>query len=320
MTSHLLPTLPDDAWPLIVGIGTVLIVASLLGRALKFTLARRQAHPVIDNLNSRIHAWWVMTVVFGLAMCAGRSGVALLFGLASLAALHEFLTGEPPGMIPQALRVGSFVFVVPLQYLLVWNGNAALYGSFIPGLVFIGLPLLALRVANGGDCRRPMRTLQGGLLICVFSVSHIPALLNLPISGHPDRNGYLLVFLLLVVQSSDVLQYLWGKLAGRHAIAPRLSPAKTVEGTVGGIVTASVLGTWLASMTPFTVPEAALISLLLTLLGFLGGLVMSAIKRSRGIKDWGSLLPGHGGMLDRLDSLCLSAPAFYYLLRFGWAS
>lgn len=321
MTSHPLPTLPDDAWTLIAGIGTVLIVASLLGQVLKFTVARRQAHAAIDNLNSRIHAWWAMAILFGLAMCAGRSGVALLFGLASLAALHEFLAGETPGMIPQTLQVGSFVFVVPLQYLLVWNGSDALYGSFIPCLVLIGLPLLvALCAANGGDCRRHVRTLQGGLLICVFSVSHIPALLNLPISGHPDRNGYLLVFLLLVVQSSDVLQYLWGKLAGRHAIAPRLSPAKTVEGTVGGIVTASILGIWLAPMTPFTVPEAALISLLLTLLGFLGGLAMSAIKRRRGIKDWGSLLPGHGGMLDRLDSLCLSAPAFYYLLQFGWAS
>jgi phosphatidate cytidylyltransferase len=154
----------------------------------------------------------------------------------------------------------------------------------------------------------------------VFSVSHIPALLTLPISGYPGRNAYLLVFLLLVVQSSDVLQYLWGKLVGRHAIAPKLSPAKTVEGTVGGIVTASALGAGLASMTPFTVPEAALISLWITLLGFLGGLAMSAIKRSRGIKDWSSLIPGHGGMLDRLDSLCLSAPAFFYLLRFGWSS
>ena len=151
MTSHLLLTLPDDAWPLIVGIGTVLIVASLLGRVLKFRLARRQAHAAIDNLNSRINAWWVIAVLFGLAMCAGRSGVTLLFGLASLAALREFLAGAPPGMIPQALRVGSFVFVVPLQYLLVWNGSHALYGSFIPCLVLIGPPLLALSAANSGD-------------------------------------------------------------------------------------------------------------------------------------------------------------------------
>jgi phosphatidate cytidylyltransferase len=154
----------------------------------------------------------------------------------------------------------------------------------------------------------------------VFSISHIPALLTLPISSQHGRNAYLLVFLVVVVQASDVLQYLWGKLAGRHAIAPRLSPEKTVEGSVGGIVTASMLGAGLASITPFRVLEAALISLLINVLGFLGGLAMSAIKRSRGIKDWSRLIPGHGGMLDRLDSLWLSAPAFFYLLRCGWAS
>ncbi len=320
MTNAQLLTLPDEAWRLIAGIGLVLIVASLIGRVLKIRLARRQAHAVIDNLNSRINAWWMIAILFGLAMLAGRSGVSLLFGLASLAALQEFLASETPGTTPPALRMGSFVLVVPLQYLLVWNGSYALYASFIPCLVLIGLPLLALCAENRSKGLLRMRMLAGGLLICVFSVSHIPALLTLPISGYPGRNAYLLVFLLLVVQSSDVLQYLWGKLVGRHAIAPKLSPAKTVEGTVGGIVTASALGAGLASMTPFTVPEAALISLWITLLGFLGGLAMSAIKRSRGIKDWSSLIPGHGGMLDRLDSLCLSAPAFFYLLRFGWSS
>ncbi len=319
MISHHLPLLHDDAWPLIAGIATVLMVASVSGRVLKVTLARRRPHAAIDNLNSRIDAWWVIASVFGLALLAGAGGLTVLFALASLAALREFVAGETSHTIPRTLLLGSFVFVVPLQYLLVWNGSYALYSSFIPLLVVVGLPLLSLLAGNGGASAMHIRTLQAGLLICVFSISYIPALLTLPISGQPGSNTFLLVFLVLVVQASDVLQYLWGKLAGRHAIAPQLSPEKTVEGTIGGIATASALGAGLASITPFSVAEAALISLLITLLGFLGGLAMSALKRSRGIKDWSKLIPGHGGMLDRLDSLFLSAPAFFYLLRFAWA-
>jgi phosphatidate cytidylyltransferase len=320
MTNAQLLTLPDEAWRLIAGIGSVLIVASVIGRVLKFRLARRGAHAVIDNLNRRINAWWVIAILFGLALLAGRGGVRLLFGLASLAALREFVAREAAAVPPAWVLRGCFVLVVPLQYLLVWSGNALLYSLFIPACVLLVLPLLGLLCGRPDTFMRHARMLRAGLLICVFSVSHVPALLTLPLRGPGYSNAYLLVFLLLVVQSSDVLQYLWGKLVGRHVIAPRLSPSKTVEGTVGGIVSASALGAGLASLTPFTRREAVLISLLITLLGFLGGLAMSAIKRRRGIKDWGSLIPGHGGMLDRLDSLCLSAPVFFYLLRLGWGS
>lgn len=313
------PTLPENAWRLVAGIAAVLLVASLTGWLLRMTLARGQAHALIDNLNSRIQAWWAIAILVGLALLAGRAGVTMLFALASLAALREFLAAEPANGIPGAMRSGSFLLVLPLQYLLVWHGNPVLYTTFIPLLVLIVPPLLGLLSGSMRQFLSRTRSLQLGLLVCVFSVSHVPALLTLQLGGDASGNAYLLVFLLLVAQSSDVLQYLWGKLAGRHPIAPRLSPSKTVEGTVGGILSASALGTALWSITPFTIAGAALISLLITLLGFLGGLSMSAVKRSRGIKDWSSLIPGHGGMLDRLDSLLLSAPAFFYLLLCGWA-
>jgi phosphatidate cytidylyltransferase len=323
MTIPHLPTLDADAdaWRLVVGVTTVLLLASVIGRIVKITVAGRQAHAVIDNLNTRIHSWWVMAILVGAALLAGRAAVTLLFGLASLAALREFVASDKPGGSPRAILLVRFLVVLPLQYLLVWTGSYPLYSTFIP-LALIGLaPVLGL---VSGDLRgflASTRTLQAGLLICVFSVSHIPALLTLRIGGQDaGRNAYLLVFLLLVVQASDVLQYLWGKLAGRHPIAPKLSSAKTVEGTVGGILSACALGSGLASITPFTLVEAALISLLITLLGFFGGLAMSALKRHRGIKDWGTLIPGHGGMLDRLDSLWLSAPAFFYLLLYGWST
>jgi phosphatidate cytidylyltransferase len=138
----------------------------------------------------------------------------------------------------------------------------------------------------------------------------------LEIPGYQGRNVLLIAFLIIVVQMSDVLQYVWGKLFGRTKIAPELSPSKTVEGFVGGVLSACVLGAALWWITPFAVWEAALMALAITLMGFLGGLVMSAIKRDRGVKDWGHLIEGHGGMLDRVDSVCFAAPIFFHLTRY----
>jgi phosphatidate cytidylyltransferase len=150
----------------------------------------------------------------------------------------------------------------------------------------------------------------------VYCISHVPALLALDIPGYTNCNMLLVIFLILIVQSSDVLQYVWGKLFGRHKIAPNLSPSKTVEGFIGGVASSTLLGGALFWLTPFNPWQSALMALAITLMGFFGGLVMSAIKRDRGVKDWGNMIEGHGGMLDRLDSVCFSAPIFFHLIRF----
>ncbi len=155
-------------------------------------------------------------------------------------------------------------------------------------------------------------------MICVFCVSHVPALLTLAIPGYEGRQLLLIAFLVLVVQSSDVLQYVWGKLFGRRKIAPLLSPSKTVEGFVGGVLSATAVGAALWWITPFSPWQAAAMALVVNLMGFFGGLVMSAIKRDRGVKDWGQLIEGHGGMLDRLDSVIFAAPIFFHITRFWW--
>jgi phosphatidate cytidylyltransferase len=157
-------------------------------------------------------------------------------------------------------------------------------------------------------------------MIAVFCISHVPALLMLEIPGYEGRNAFLLVFLILIVQSSDVLQYVWGKLFGKRKIAPVLSPSKTVEGFVGGVASATAVGAALWWITPFSPLVAGVMSLAIALMGFFGGLVMSAIKRDRGVKDWGALIEGHGGVLDRLDSVCFSAPIFFHLVRYWWSA
>jgi phosphatidate cytidylyltransferase len=128
----------------------------------------------------------------------------------------------------------------------------------------------------------------------------------------------LLLYLILVVQLSDVFQYVWGKLLGRHPIAPDVSPNKTWEGFVGGLLTASAIGAGLWWATPFNPWQSGLVSLAICLAGFAGGLVMSAIKRDRGVKDYGTLIEGHGGVMDRIDSICFAAPVFLHLVRYVW--
>jgi phosphatidate cytidylyltransferase len=307
-----------DTLLLVSGIAGLLMVASVIGWVLKYRAGAGQ-HPVIDNLNSRINAWWVMSLVIGFSFLFGQTGVVILFFCVSFYALREFLTLTPTRRTDYPVLAAAFYVVLPIQYILVGLDWYGLFTIFIPVYVFLLLPILA---SLGGDTTHFLERsakVQWGLMIAVYCISSVPALLTINIVGGENRGLLLITWLILVVQLSDVLQYVCGKLFGRHKVAPLLSPSKTVEGLLGGITLAVLIGASLCWMTPFTVWQAALMALLVTLLGFTGGLVMSAIKRDRGVKDWGYMIEGHGGMLDRIDSICFSAPIFFHLVRYWWA-
>jgi phosphatidate cytidylyltransferase len=155
------------------------------------------------------------------------------------------------------------------------------------------------------------------MMIFVFGLSHMAYLLTFPALGDTVANGRTLVlFLVFVVEMSDVLQYIWGKSFGRHKIIPTVSPNKTWEGFLGGIASAMLLSLAIRFLTPFSIGETLVVSLIITVAGFCGGAVMSAVKRDFGVKDFGSVIPGHGGMLDRVDSLCYAAPLFFHYVRY----
>ncbi len=237
---------------LFAGIGVVLLVASLVGYALKTVVAKGQPHSTIDNLNARIKAWWVMVLVIGCAFLFGKNGVMLLFLFISFAALREFMSLTYTRGGDYLALAAAFFVVLPLQYLLIYIGWYGMYSIFIPVYVFLLLPILEV---IAGDTKRFLeRTakMQWGLMICVFCISHVPALLTLDIPGYDERNLLLIVFLVVVVQSSDVLQYVWGKLFGKRKVAPEVSPSKTVEGLVGGVLSATALGAMLWWITPFS--------------------------------------------------------------------
>ena len=300
---------------LVGGVLALLAASSIIGWLLSRRTMGDQARATVQNLNARIRAWWVMVAVFALALATGGIGSIILFGLTSFLALREFITLTATRAGDHRSLFWVFFVVTPLQYILVAQHRYGLFSIFIPVYAFLLIPV---RSAGAGDCERFLERaakIQWGLMICVYCVSHAPALLILEIPGYAGQNAKLLFYLVLVVQISDVLQYVWGKTLGRRKIAPNVSPNKTVEGFLGGVASATLVGAALWWATPFTPWQSAGMSLAITLMGFFGGLVMSAIKRDRGVKDYGQMIEGHGGVLDRIDSICFAAPVFFHLTR-----
>lgn len=308
-----------EIWQLFGGLIITLIIASSIGYGLKFKVGFSTPHAVIDNLNARINAWWIMILIIFAAAALGFYGVIGLFFVISFMALREFLSLLYIRRGDHLALAACFYVILPLQYFLVAIDWFSMFTIFIPVYGFLFLPILSALLGDTAHFLDRSTKVQWALMISVFCISHIPAILTLDIEGFEGKKLLLMIFLILVVQSSDVLQYVWGKLFGKHKIAPKLSPSKTVEGFVGGVISASVLGGLLYWLTPFNPVQAVLMSLLICLMGFLGGLVMSAMKRSMGVKDWGNMISGHGGMLDRMDSLCFAAPIFFHVVRYYWA-
>jgi phosphatidate cytidylyltransferase len=306
---------PRMLW-MLGGILILLILSSLIGLVLARRVRTDASRAVVANLNARIRSWWIMTGVFIAALATGGVGSVILFGLISFIALRELITLTPTHRADHRTLFWAFFVFLPIQYLLVGIQWYGLFAIFIPVYAFLFVPLRSALAGDTQDFLARTAKIQWGLMIAVYCVSHAPALLMLESADQPGQGARLLLYLIVVVQLSDVLQYVFGKTLGHRRIFPSISPNKTWEGTIGGIAAATLIGTGLWWLTPFSPWAAAAIALLVCLTGFAGGLVMSAIKRDRGVKDFGTLIEGHGGILDRIDSLCFAAPLFFHVVRY----
>ncbi|MCB1508749.1 MAG: phosphatidate cytidylyltransferase [Hyphomicrobiaceae bacterium] len=300
---------------LIGGVLALLVLASGVGFVLSRRVDSEAGRATVENLNQRIKAWWVMIAVFAVAFLVGKTVTIVLFALTSFYSLREFLSLSPTRPEDHTSVVAAFYLFLPLQYWLIADEWQGLFAILIPVWAFLLLPLLAVLKGETEDFLHRTARIQWALMLTVYCISHAPALLILEIPGY-SQNFFLLFFLIAVVQLSDVLQYVFGKLFGRHKVAPRVSPSKTVEGLVGGGFSAALVGTGLWWITPFSPWQAALMALAVVAAGFVGGLVLSAVKRSLGAKDWGTMIEGHGGALDRMDSVSFAAPVLYHLTNF----
>lgn len=303
---------PNLAWAL-----TGILALLCLSTAIVRILGRR--HPDRDwtELRLRVKSWWLMAGIFAVAISVSRTVSVVFMAFVSFLAFKEYLSLIPTRRADRRVLLWAYL-AIPMQY--YWIG-AAWYGMFIifvPVYMFLFLPVVMIRVGETAGFLRAAGTLHWGLMTMVFSLSHAAFLLALPESGNPGAGGAgLLLFLVFLTQFNDVAQYVWGKLAGRHKAVPAVSPNKTVEGLAGGVAT-TVLLAWLLApyYTPLDGWQAPVAGLLIGLAGFAGDVTISALKRDLGIKDSGSLLPGHGGILDRVDSLTFAAPLFFHFVYY----
>ena len=301
------------------GILALLTVSSAVGAVLQKKVTGEGGRKVVENLVSRTNAWWIMAAIFAAAITLGQTATLLMFAGASFLALREFITLTPTRRGDHRSLFWAFFVILPVHYITLGTAWYGLFVVLIPVYAYLFIPMRAALAGDTENFLERTSKVQWGLMVAVYFLSYAPALMMLRIPAwsaeHPEHNARLLFFLVFIVQISDVMQYVWGKLCGKHPIVPKLSPNKTVEGFIGGGLTATVLGGALWWATPFSPLAAAGLSAAIVVMGFFGGLVMSAIKRDRGVKDYGDLIPGHGGVMDRVDSLCFAAPVFFHLVR-----
>ncbi len=318
-------------------LGVVLVtlaIASIVARYLRQRPTDSINPALVRRFRQRLSAWWLMCAILVFGLLLKSYGTVLLFWLVSFWALREFITMAPTRRGDHRALFWALIVFTPLQYLMIglerigfqWsNGRPidfyGLYSIFIPVYASLFIPA---RIALSGDHKRFLERsaqITSGLLICVYALSYAPALINLQLKdshGFPwngSRAG-LLFFLVLVSQLADILHWTWGHLVGRRVIAPEISASRTWEGFAGGTLSTGLIGGSLFWVTPFTFWEAMGMSMIIAVMGMFGGMTMSAIKRDRGVKDYGTLVLGHAGVLDRIDTLCFAAPVFYHLTRF----
>lgn len=325
-------------WLLGVVLG-FLVVAYVTGVLLKRNPENSLNPALVQRFNHRVRVWWLMCAILIMGFLLGHTVTVVLFGFVSFWALREYITMTPTRRGDHRTLFWVFFALTPAQFVLVGLRPASyelltgiphrdfygLYSILIPVYAFLFIPA---RIAFSGDEKRFLERsakIQAGLFICVYAFSYAPALLNLrlttsdgvPWGGKGDHmaNAGLLFYFILIVQLGDVSQYSWGKLMGRRVIAPRINGSRTWEGFLGGVTTATLIGALLWWATPFRIWEAACMSMIVAVMGFCGGMVMSAIKRDRGVEDFGTLVQGHPGVLDRIDSICFAAPIFFHLTR-----
>ena len=294
-------------------------IAGLLSVATAVVGVRARLHPELDltELRLRVRSWWVIAAVFSAVIALGRTGTLVFFAFVSFLALKEYFSLIPTRRADRRVLFWAYL-AIPIQYLWVGLNWYGMFLMFIPVCLFLILPMRMVINGETKEFLRAAATLHWGVMAMVFSLGHAAYLLNIAPENNPAGGGPgLLLFLVFLTQFNDVAQYVCGRTFGTHKIIPKVSPNKTWEGLIGGVVTTVTLAVALAAwLTPLTKWESLLAGLLIGLGGFVGDVTISALKRDLAVKDSGTLIPGHGGILDRVDSLTCTAPLFFHFVRY----
>ena len=310
---HATPHFPEAVGYAFLGAYLILMAATAIVWVRKWRKPERE----YTELKLRIKTWWVIVVLVTFALGFNRYFSIFCIAFLSFVAFKEYLSLIPTRRADHRVLVWAYL-AIPVQYLLVGVSWYGVFIIFIPVYWFLLMPMRMVLIGETQGFLRAVGSLQWGMMTCVFSLSHMAYLLVLPEAGNPNGGGVALLFyLVFLTQFNDVAQYVWGKRYGRTKVTPTVSPNKTTEGLIGGVLTTTLLALALAPwLTPMGHVQALAIGVLIGFGGFIGDVTISAIKRDLGIKDSGSLLPGHGGILDRIDSLTFTAPVFFHVIYF----
>ena len=301
---------------LLWGLGGVLALLTLGALAAAILPRVRPGHDY-TNLRQRVNSWWVMAALLTAAVLLGWQATTLLFMAISFIALREFLSLAPMRREDRLVILAAYL-AVPINYFFIGIDRYGIYLVFIPVYCFMIAPFLMAIIGQTKGYLATAATIHWGLVTCVYSLGYVAFLMRHPEGETLPAGVAGMVFLLLVAtETNDVAQYVWGKALGRTKITPKVSPNKTWEGFIGGWVTTSAF-IWFVGplLAPLEGWGRFTIALTLPLAGFAGDVTMSAVKRDIGVKDTSALIPGHGGMLDRADSLTFTAPLYFHLMAF----
>lgn len=269
----------------------------------------------VSEMMLRTKSWWVMATIFVTAALVHPLISFAAFAFLSFVALRELSSISKNARSEDRNVIFWAYLAIPVQYYLAYMGWHDAFMMFIPVFMFAFIPFVLVIKGQTQDIARSMSVIPTHLMLTVFSISHLAYLLTLPdLKGFEVGGRGLLLYVVFLTEMNDVFQFTWGKLTGRHKIIEKVSPNKTWEGFIGGLLSTIAAAYFLRFLTPFAPMIALLCGLLIACAGFVGDIIVSAIKRDFGIKDTGTVIKGHGGILDRIDSLVISAPFFFYFV------
>lgn len=291
-----------------------LLAVLIVAQSALWTLRRAKPDKDWTELSARIRSWWIIVLGASLALLLNSTVVLIALALVSYLALKEYFSMIPTRRVDRWVMLVAYL-AIPTQWWWIATHQYGLFIVWVPVYLFILVSaVMVVRGATSGFLRS-LGTLFFGMMISVFTIGHIAYLYVLP--GHESTGAGLLLALLVLAQGNDVAQYLWGRMFGRHKLAPSVSPSKTVEGFLGGAATTIALAAGTGPLlTPLSLPMSLAAGAIIAVSGVLGDLTVSAVKRDLGVKDTGMMIAGHGGVLDRADSLIFAAPLFFHFVRY----
>ncbi len=301
-----------------IAVEVLYVIGSILAVLILCTLAfyifyQLKRSDLSKELLTRTISWWKIASGFFIVLLAPPIVGTLIIAYVSFVALREMLS---IGMFRESDRTALFAayLVIPIQYYLAYKGMLIEFLTFIPLVTFIILPFILVLKGFTERIGRSMSLIPSTLILTVYMISHVVMLYSAPIKEHPAGHSGLILFIVMTTAFNDVFQYTWGKLLGKHKVLPKISPNKTWEGFIGGVCTTAGLAFLIRFLTPLSGVQAVIVGLITGVIGFIGDSLISGIKRDLGLKDTDNVIPGHGGAMDRLDSILFTSPIFFHLL------